>query len=1407
MAEKKIICRAQVIKDFNAGQLIPRDVYNPYDIVHMINPYNNSIYSDGRPLPGAAYKEDERRYHHWDNLNRLQYANGEAQCGQPVKAAYRDDVVDGIHYYRDTGAIAGCSGTFCKPATLQFAKFDFRQKGLNEHHKITSVGVVFQHRRTAVATPDDGTPPYECVRPQLNKSLGLALDGLDIYPQYKTLKHWLAIGPRRITHIFGENERIPNPPHKFDDNTNQPVWQKWSGRHIKEDNPELTIENLLNDDFCLYMDYGVNLMGERGILYLKDVYLEIFYEEGKPYISHYQSEDEIKTSKYSKCRTKTQHHIISGFKDSKNFPIKAKKPFEELTPKERDEQYCFHHVKVRTSTIPKGVTVKKIPSPTNNKTIVVYEVEDSSGEEGEKSIEYYLDNHGLADTITFKSIAMERPVIDLMTTYKKRAPYVPGTQYITLQSKKNGCCDTVKIYFDTINSTPLTFNINYLADNVNMLNYNAQGQIDDTYIQQFYNKVQTLSCGKHKLFIQIGSETPVEEYVHAVIDIVPQVFAFSIYDPNNSSLTYNQNKDSPNQTLKIKRIDSEPSESISITINDESKLDRTQTTINNVKKGVEYSYNTSKYYPGKFNITVEEATHDCAKGKAVAQVTVNPTAHRQYHDQLFVRGEDSTSFKHKYLVAWEGDNIKFPITVDSVEKGHSINDILLCSKKQVNTGLSQTGIIPLTVRNIGDSGVIKNCQIELNVLDKLEDGSFQVTTEDWTQTDGIFYNFYKKFQDYNKDIIHKIELRNIDENNNVNRSFSITGEENVYIRIKEIPEDESITINIPFSSRNPKAKYLEYRIFQDVVKFNTTNCNAVSVNQEDKVTIYVYDSILTDLSIEGKTDILNPATTKQDCPNVCYKTEPEKEGEPDGITYRVVNIDSSNYVNAGIEPSNIAPLKIENSMEMVPYAYKLKDGNKTNLGSNQTSVGKKLIFKQQSEDKEFFLGNELINAHVQFSKSESPKIIRERTNNDGEAIFNIEIPRVYNKNYTIEELLSDVVYIEYPGGIEYLPSSIEIGNLKKLETRVRQYGVLYNKKVYLTSNTNQIPANKSVQLLYCLEYKKDNKWYLLNDKTVFLYQGTKKEQIIISSNKSNYNIVGGVKTTQKVTAKQLLSKYDIVFTGDALYQKYNPKKIIINDPRDKTIINFVDDWKVYKPGQFVRIKVELHAITDIIKNYIIFNAELDEPTSYDEVTIYYKMCNLQEYQCNIGKINFDKARLCEKNKGIFTTTFSTDTYKLVQNEISKNIYCGIDNDINLVTKLERKTIQSGNINVIYLNLFNNIKDSKDVKVYIDLGKQPDEFLGDYDYLNIDNTDGDFSYNIEKRSYNCFPIKKYNVTKLIWAIGDMMADTQAKAIIKIKADHIGLSDIKIQVEDYNHSIDNDKVIEVGRNPCKDWKCNS
>lgn len=1353
---------------------IPKNIYNPNDF-KCINPETNPLKCES--VRGKCYspanRKDPRAYHHWDNLQELEGDNrGIAQCGQPTDGS-RNITHHGIVAYRDLGAITGASGTMPQPARLKFSDFDFAGKGINLNTKIHSIGFIFQHRRSVVIT---AKPPYEYSKEAGLGNFGIGLDGGNLYPNYKTLKTWFSSDGQQISNTWGigSNTSVKNPSCKKDA---QGKW-KWdtiAERHLCSVNPLMTIENILNN-FAMHLAYGGNLTSQRGILYLKDVHIEVFYDPVKPFISKVDLPNELYTSKNTtgKCFTSIKQQIIAGEINMGG------------TIGQGNQSSYYNNIRCDKKTIPNGVTVEEISRTPQNG--VIYTITDHSGVEGEKNIRYYLDNNtNLSISNNFIAKKYKKPQISFYKEYKKNAPYVAQTQYIIA---KNGCCDTIEIYFDNIESNPLVLKIDCsIKDDVNLLNYDSQDMQTNAKIKSFYDKVQTLSCGTHKIFIRNGSDSEIEYY--GDIKIIPQEFKFKIYDPNNQFMTYAQNKSSPNQTVKIKRIDSEPTQTVNVKVSNSGKLGE-ETTISLVK-GEEKNYQISKYYPGTFSIFVKENSNGCKETETKQNFKITPSDHIQYHDTLFVRGEDSTSFDYNYLVAWEGDNIKTPVTFDSIEKGASIDDIRLCSKSIVSSGLSQTGFIPLVVKNIGNNGSIKNCQIELNVYDELDDGSISPDpeTNDWVTTSGIFYNFYKKFHEYNKDIQKNIELKNIDENNNlVAPNFNITGEENVYINIKEIPEDEQIEIKIPFESKNPSVKYLRYYIFQEAQQFNPIEkCNSSINDGEDYVKIYVYDSILTDLSITGDTDLLNPSTTIDDCPNVCYTTK-------DGVTYRVTNIDSSNYGDTGIDKSTIAPLIIENSVEMIPYAYRFKDDeDKTPLSENQNNVSNRLIFNRDEVQKTSYLSNQLIKAHVKFP-NDVETLFKVRTDKSGDAIFNIPIPQGV-KPYTVEELLSDVVYIEYSGDIEYKPSSIEIGSLQKFKTRVTNIGVLYDNKIYKTSDSIKIPANKQVKLLYKIEYQKNDKWFTLQDKTIFLYKNTDKKQILISNDNSDYNITANIKTDKLAKPNDILADYNIVFNSDSLYKSYNPNNISIDDYRDETSISFVDNWKLYKAGQSAQIKVNLSAIHTYIKNYITFNAEIDEPTSYDEVTIYYKMCNLQEYQCGISKIDFDKARECQKNKGIFLTTFKTDTYKLVEKEVSKNIYCGINSEVNISTKLEKKIIENGKINVIYLEVENGVKDNENVEIQIDLGRKPTEYLGDYNYITIDNEDGDFSYRTET-------VDDYEKTILTWLIGDMEAYTKSKASIKILADDIGLSNISIDAFDKTHP-QNGESEEAGQNPCEEWEC--
>lgn len=224
--------------------------------------------------------------------------------------------------------------------------------------------------------------------------------------------------------------------------------------------------------------------------------------------------------------------------------------------------------------------------------------------------------------------------------------------------------------------------------------------------------------------------------------------------------------------------------------------------------------------------------------------------------------------------------------------------------------------------------------------------------------------------------------------------------------------------------------------------------------------------------------------------------------------------------------------------------------------------------------------------------------------------------------------------------------------------------------------------------------------------------------------------------------------------------------------KSETIMIYGNDFRRYKPGENAYIPIFLSAKIESIQNKIIFNANLHNTGSYDAVRILYKICNINN------------------NEGIFKTKFKTNDKLLIPNEIEKNIYCGIDTNIEVHTKLEKQVLESETINVIYVNVNNKIKDNKDVKIQFNLGQHPEENLvGDYSFIDINIDIGDYSLIQDDN----------NNTILTWLIGEMNAYQTNKGVITLKARNIGLSDIQVGIFDYIHQEGQDAI------PIKNSKC--
>lgn len=1203
-----VVLRSQTVRQVNANEIA-------YEYSSWCNQHSDCI-----------YKSKNRKYHGWINLENLTYEDRVAQCGWDD-----GDCSHTTHYgyggYHNICPIAGINGDYVWPATLRFYDFGFKKHNITETATIKSIRVHVEHRMVAIDTGTGIT--YDNFGPNFNGEGWVA-------------KAYFSKGDTKISDvkIFNSNPKLSKHNYSSFD------------LHFGS----INIKDVLANDFALNIEYNHNHNTNPGIIYIKNIYIDIDYQDAKMYIDGIAHASSLYTNAEEVCRTKVLHTIYAGYENA-NGHINP-----NLAPKKLANQ--IECVKVEPGV---RVSIKETGDVYRR-----FEIYDISEIEGKKSVVYrvkeFPNKHFI---LNYEAILRKKPEYNIIREYKSNEDFDPNKAYIVL---KNGCASSISVYIDSLDSTPINLPVSNQNSSVNLLNEDA--------IRTFHNKIKTLSCGYHTLYIRRGTE-PFSKTANnkVVIKINPMQFKFKIYtnETSDKKLKFIQSKTSPNSTIIIERIDDEPQQSIpSLSIFDETRPG-TITTKNNVKKGDLISYQINKYYAGEFYINLKDNS-PCSQATEREKIIIEGT-HKQNFDYLFTRAENGTGFDFDYLVAWEGDNIKEPLVIQNIELYDSSNMLRICSDS-TKSNLSAIGLVPLHIKNTS-SDEIQGIEIELNVLTRDDNNKLEVTTGEWTNPDGIFNQFYNLFYEYNIENQNNIEILNLTPDGD------LVDEENVYLFIHKIDPNDTIKIELPFRSVSEKQVFLQYLLFEEPLKINSIDqCNSDSTPSSDMIEINVQDLMLTDLEIIGNTDLLTLDKTYL-CPDECYSTK-ENTADPKsgGITYRITNVDTNDF------DTQVLQTQILNSNELTPYGYYSNgkyyplldnNGNKINveekepvldgdgeplyepLTDNQGNIildangniqynKNKPLYKENKL--QWILGKEIINkimvnqnvyCEVKFPNDDHYTEYAVKTNSKGIAEFFIPIPKSLNRTYTIEELLEEVLYFE-----------------------VREQKD-YNHSI-LTKQTN-IPHS------------------------------------MLDENKNN------------------------------------------------VIIKYKSNFKRYRPNDVAHIVLTVSADIKIMKNYFNFYAELGDNGGSDEVTILYKICNI------------------ENNEGIFYTTFKTQDQKLVNNQLTRNIYCGLDTEVKIKTKIEKDITELTNLNVLYIDVYNQKKENQDVQIKINLGRNLSGYLGKYEFLDINIEDGDYSI-----------IDDNNNIHVNWMIGRMDPFEKKNGIIKIKAQDIGLSNIKIDVQDYLHNPD-------------------
>ena len=230
--------------------------------------------------------------------------------------------------------------------------------------------------------------------------------------------------------------------------------------------------------------------------------------------------------------------------------------------------------------------------------------------------------------------------------------------------------------------------------------------------------------------------------------------------------------------------------------------------------------------------------------------------------------------------------------------------------------------------------------------------------------------------------------------------------------------------------------------------------------------------------------------------------------------------------------------------------------------------------------------------------------------------------------------------------------------------------------------------------------------------------------------------------------------------------------------KDSTEIEIVETPIQYSAGYTIPIRVRLKGLTSYIKNDIIFYPNIHSPRAFDSLTVKYKIINL------------------ENNEGRLKTTFQTDDYKLIPNKEEKIIYCGVNTNLTLSTKIKKIILENRTINRLYISLNNKDRNNKNVIVTIK-EKEP---IQKYNFIGYTIDNGTIVEEKEKITEN--GIEKEKLKNILWTIPYIEENTSINGYLDFEATHVGFSNLEVSVTDFIHDENGNAKYNFGK---ESYKC--
>jgi len=1282
-------------------------------------------------------------YHPWEigTLNNFIKGKG-IQCGRKSTYLCNLKTVRWIKGYRNTCPLAGCCGTFNRPAPLILSKFNFSQKNITKKIKISDVKISYKHHATGV-----------------DVGVGSGSEK----------KNWTGYFPYVDIILYKNSDKIQTIRHNkavplAKDSTVSVAFTK-----------DITPFDPSKDDLRIEINYSANGAGKYytkatnpAIIYAKDLKVDMTYE----FLEEPKIQSISVTSSKSTLITDPRNPKNTAGDQNCRDTIVHTLTYENTTASDI------------IVTVPKGVIYSKKNQASENK--IVYTYQDTSGVIGTKSITYTLDSNKKKQiTRKYTAKAYTKPTVQIHTEYTKNQKY-NNQNFVSISGT---CWNNIAIYVDGDKKKLIEWENN----NIN--------QAD------FLREINKLSCGYHDLNVHID-------------DVFHKTFRIYIKAPQiifESDLKGEYIQDKTQEiTVSIKRVDNSLLEMFDAEQEEFIEKPIYVTIIDTANKEVppqeipfypetSYEHTINMQEAGIFELKYSYNNGCGDVDKTFGEYVITPP-HSQSYDNLLIRGED-TDVKYESIVIRRGDNQKKPVTYVDVEMRDSMSDFVLFGKDG-RCALGELGYGILAIKNVSQHKIHNLC-IELNPLieSDIDDGEeYNPLVMEW-QT-GMLQNFVKNFNILNPAFKDIVEIYNIQNKDLINE-----GTENVVLCIKEIKssseENNIIELKIPFSYSYEKEIYMNFLILGEPNDFVDLDdrTNGIYSNEE----FYHKDNY-------GDINLFASHTLKQEtrgCMCISLKTidllstELSITGDdldrndienPDDLDIKyTINISEEDCDENGADI--FVDTEIVNDARLIPTGYQIGDGEKQNI-----DLGDGFIQETMSDGNGNFIGT--INFNRGFTQVENGlpgqnvflryldrnsqvQFIRATTNKNGIAKFEYTIPDYYQDNddedsgptvdtkekYYLTDILK-TIDIFYKG--DSFRKSALLGNeehYQSIQTEIDIWGIVYqqdNQDIFVRKDDYSAISRLNVNEFSIVGQlrEKDSQRGINNQIVKYNYPYiviSENEDKISQSNTTTTNktlLYGEEKldldgffkisfaSEQNFNIQQMLNNGYIAYNGDLTYGKTNSNaNTTLSDDTNKkeSRLSFINDYGLYRRGETVNIVVQLTGQDEKFINTIDIHHQIKQ--CCQRIHIFYTTCS-------------------EHNTEGFKTIFKTTSDNVIPNQIEQLIYCGVETDLRVLARLQKRIIEKHNVNVLTINAINGYKPNKNVLIKALIGPNPDKKrLGDYLALSAVDIDK------EKYSYD------QSSDIIYWQIGDMNSYETQICNILLEGEEIGDNTIYVCGFDY------------------------